>query len=223
MAWNDLESGIHYSFSTDDGASFSPPVLLVASTPSAPNAGVANIALFGNKVYIAWSQEPAGVYFSRAVDLEGPFSSPLNISNSPEPSGGPLLRVDPSGTIYLALKQGDAWEPQKILLSQSIDGGLSFSEPLLISGKLTEPRCFDLAVDNGGNLYVTWRNGPLPGDTDTFIAYSTDRGLTFSDPLNISVMGTNSSCPNIVAKEPKKFGLLWEKGSALFYASGRIE
>jgi hypothetical protein len=82
-----------------------------------------------------------------------------------------------------------------IFFSISTDGGLTFSEPENLSenlGRSSGPRI----SSEGNNVYLVWQDS-TPGNDDIFFSISTDGGLTFSEPENISEDTGFSSGPEI--------------------------
>lgn len=83
----------------------------------------------------------------------------------------------------------------EIFFTASRDGGQTFSSPQIISNTLgvsTDPQI----TSQGDNVYVVWRDN-TPGNFDIFFTMSSNGGLTFSTPENISETPGFSANPQI--------------------------
>jgi hypothetical protein len=81
----------------------------------------------------------------------------------------------------------------EILLARTHDGGRTFTAPVRVS-KAFDVIAVDpeIAIDGEGIITVFWTQAdPQRGIQDVFLSRSTDRGQTFSQPINVSL--TNST------------------------------
>ena len=113
---------------------------------------------------------------------------------SPTPLHPPPTPVDNVCTVWTDSTPNN----NDIFFAKSTDGGLTFSEPENISestGFSDEPQ----VICEGNNVYVVWfEDTPdTPFISDIFFARSTDGGLTFSEPENISQTTGTSERPQI--------------------------
>jgi len=110
----------------------------------------------------------------------------------------PVLWVDRAGVFYLSgldLYWGDG--PSGISVYRSYDGGITWSEPTWVVQEqydYFEDKQWFVIDQSGGpgdcNIYCVWdRFGEDNWYTGIVCATSTDGGLTFSDPLAVSVYG----------------------------------
>ena len=79
-------------------------------------------------------------------------------------------------------------------LSEGDTGNSAFTSPQISS--------------SGNNVYVVWIDGTFP-NLDTFFAFSTDNGLTFSTPDNLSENTGRSEDPQI-SLEGNNVYVVWE-------------
>ena len=74
---------------------------------------------------------------------------------------------------------------------------------------------------SGNNVYVVWIDGTFP-NLDTFFAFSTDNGLTFSTPDNLSEENTGRSEDPQISLEGNNVYVVWEDNtpgnSDIFFA-----
>jgi hypothetical protein len=181
-----------FSFSSGSDHFNDKPMMTVDTNLNSP---------YKDNVYIAWDAASGGsggggirvatstdhgVSFNtvRADDAKGPGRS---IGTSPF--------VGPNGEVYVAwndyvanviafarsLDGGRTWEPQSVISSKQIpfDAGIpaeSFRRALVY------PSC-DADRSNGphrGRLYCSWMDATAAGTTDIFLAYSDDKGSSWS-------------------------------------------
>ena len=109
---------------------------------------------------------------------------------SPTPSTPPPTPVDNVCTVWQ-----DSVTPGNfdIFFARSTDGGLTFTAPENISETTGNSRSAQISVE-GNNVYVVWLD-ETPGNNEIFFARSTDGGLTFSEPENISENTRSSGSP----------------------------
>src|SRR5262249_6823480 len=184
------------------------PMIAVDTNPSSPNV---------NTVYVAWDTtvngkggpSSSGVQFSRSTDGGRTFSTPQVISDT---GGGQRFGigadpfVGPDGRVYVA------WHDitNAILVRSSGDGGNTFGSittvaptriafdalipPQNVRGALVYPAC---GADRSagpfrGRVYCSWMDGNFNGDTDIFLATSTNQGATWSAPSPVNDDGGRS-------------------------------
>jgi len=175
---------------------------------------------FHNNLYVAWTEfdsygstlptDSSRILFSRSTDHGGSWSPPVRVSDV---SGncldedttveGAVPAIGPNGEVYLS------WAgPLGIMFDKSTDGGVTWGTDVFVS---SQPGGWDYSVlgiyrANGlpitacdissspyrGNIYANWtdqRNGP--GNTDVFLAKSTDAGATWSAAVRVNDDTTN--------------------------------
>jgi hypothetical protein len=168
---------------------------------------------FGGYIYAAWtdftkygSQDPRDssvIVFARSTDRGVSFEPFVRVSDSAgnaidsdETMEGAVPAVGPDGEVYMA------WAgPRGIYFDRSFDGGSTWEEDRIIAD---QPGGWDIGISgisraNGlpvtvadastsphrGTVYVNWvdlRNG----DPDVFVARSSDRGDSWSEPVRVN-------------------------------------
>ncbi len=187
VAWYDEtpeNREIFLARSTDGGKTFASPVNL------SNNAGFSispSVAASGNSVVVAWHDETPGnseIFLSRSTDAGKTFTPPVNLSNN----AGFSFSAFPSVAVL-----GDsvfvAWHDQtpgnfEIFLARSTDGGKTFTPPVNLSNNAGFSLDPSVAV-LGDSVFVAWMD-ETPGNSEIFLARSTDGGATFSPPVNFS-------------------------------------
>lgn len=139
------------------------------------------------------------------------FSAPRNVSNNSDFSFMPQIATDSNGTIYMAWEDDTATN-SNILFCRSTDGGATFSTPINISntsGFSFNPR---LAVGIAGNVNVVWEDD-TPGNTVVMFSHSTNAGVTFTTPINLSNDSADSGSQQIAADTTGNIYVVWEHDS----------
>ena len=178
------------------GSSFETSVAISPQNPSQVVVGV-----------IAQKRKGCDVYTSHDGGLSWSGTSmPQTASNGRLYAGGqgdPVVVADRIGIFHFALLMVSGTPPKytAVATSRSIDGGLTWSNPLLVAELETKEgaeREFDdkewLAVDDtggrfDGNLYLLWQRisyATLPYQSRMMFSRSTDRGLSWSEPVALT-------------------------------------
>jgi PKD domain-containing protein/K319-like protein len=147
------------------------------------------------------------------AEAQLPFSSPKNVSNNLDSTFTPQTAVDSSGNIFVVWED-DTNVNANILFSRSIDGGATFSAPINLSHAKMFPFGPRISVDSHDGINVVW-NDNSPGNLDIFFSRSTDGGLTFSSPVNVSHDASVSSNPQVAADSTGNIFVVWENDSGV--------
>src|SRR6266481_8496998 len=157
------------------------------------------------------------------------FSPPKSISNNSIDSHGsftPQIAVDFGGNIN-AVWEDDTASNSNILFSRSTDGGATFfPTPMKLSNSLGCSFNPVMAVDVSANIDVVWQDSPdcRFRTSNIFFSRSTDGGITFSTPTNLSATMTTAlfSVPQIAVDTAGNINVVWESdtGNLAIWFSG---
>src|SRR3954451_18662114 len=83
---------------------------------------------------------------------------------------------------------GDGTTDNRLYVARSEDGADTWTRHLVADlGPHAADNIFpQLTLDHGGNAYFTWSQTQSSGEQDVYYAYSTDRGNTWSAPINLT-------------------------------------
>ena len=92
---------------------------------------------------------------------------------------------------FVRSSRNDAGTPDnKLYIARSTDGANTWTRSLVADLGPNDPANIfpQLTLDHAGNLYFTWSQTTRgeAGETDVFYAYSTDRGFTWSKPIDLT-------------------------------------
>jgi hypothetical protein len=205
----DLFSNIHFSKSTDGGATWSEAIQInqvsgnCLDSDSTTEGAVPAVGPEG-QVYVAWSG-PAGIVFDRSLDGGQTWlDEDIFISDQPggwdyqvpgilRCNGLPITCCDIStqspnkGTIYVNwTDQRNGVDNPDVWIAKSTDGGDTWSEPIRVNDDDTDRAQFFswMTIDQAnGDVYVVFydRRNYNNDNTDVYLARSTDGGLSFEN------------------------------------------
>jgi hypothetical protein len=134
-----------------------------------------------------WNDNSLGnfdIFMSKSTDGGKAFSTPKDINNSPGNSFVPAIATQ-GNNVYVAWYDNTPGNFD-IFMSKSTDGGITFGPPDNISNNEGFSGFPQIAV-SGANVYVVWHDGTsTSGPREIFMSKSTDGGITFGPPDNIS-------------------------------------
>ena len=182
--------------SIDQGLTFEEPVDVTAV--SGP-IRFHKLIVQGSHIVIAWLESGLRAGLGRLLvamsfDRGGSFNKPLQLSENVL-SMGSVASNDREAvfTAWIEEHKGIL----NVVFAKSEDGGETFSEPVNISqshGGLVQ---FAHLYSNSEQLIVIWKaeTRDSPRKSDIFYSASTDEGVTFSPPQNLSQTAGNSTLP----------------------------
>ena len=199
VVWQDDTPGNYDVFirrSTDFGASFEPAINL-SNSPA--NSGWISLSLTGSSIYVAWSEAfttPYGVkYVRRSTDGGATFGGTYSISTPAQTVPRVLFASD--NNVYAVWLQQvprvkNNPENYDVFFARSIDGGVTFSQPINISSNPSDSWRPRISV-SGSTVYVAWvdggltvSKGQLDRTSDLFLRQSTDAGTTFGAAVKVT-------------------------------------
>ncbi len=209
-AGTDVETKVNYisilgfpaDWTAPVNASNTPGISIVCDLAVDPEGTVH--VVFEEQNNITW----IGQVFYCAKPANGPWSTPVNISNSEHSSLDPKIAVDSTGMLHVAWKECH-FTYSLIRYTGKAPGG-SWSTPVVISGESEESRAVsDVVTDNQDNLHVAWVEA---GE----IYYATKAsGGSWSASVNVSqgYKCTYPEWPHIVSDSEGNLHIVWVTGS----------
>jgi len=166
------------------------------------------------RLWVTWAQS-GHVYVSQSDDRDRNFATPVKVNATPQKIGAhgenrPKIAFGPQGEIYVSWTEllSKRFTGQ-IRFTHSLDGGRSFSAPLIVNDDRTEiSHRFDtLAVDGDGNILIAWLDkrdqARAAGRGDEYLGaalyytWSADRGQSFRP--NRKLLDNSCECCRIAA------------------------
>jgi len=209
---DDIKFGVLFSHSTDGGATFSTPVDLATNTGG--SFGAQLVVAVDGSINVVWeddSNSQSNISFSRSTDQGATFSAPKNLSSNLVNSFGAQIAADASGNIDVIWADSTPGN-YDIFFSRSTDQGASFSSPKNVSNSAGNSLHAQIGVDATDGIYVVWQEN-VPADfnnKDIFFVRSSDSGVNFSAPANLSNNVGNSSNSWITVDATGAINVSWE-------------
>ncbi|UUZ89550.1 glycoside hydrolase [Paenibacillus sp. P25] len=201
--------------STDNGATFSPPIIVAQGQGTFINNDETNITIdvsqaspYVGNAYLSYNHQfnvdIAGgsvSFFQRSVDGGLTFQTPIRLSNEAELVERTDVAVGFTGIVYAGWITLDPTPSFK--LRRSLDGGATFQPEVVVSPVTLVPspppvpnygfRCLtfpNVATDNSatatnGTVYAVWQDNRL-GYADIFMSKSSDEGVTWTPPVKVT-------------------------------------
>jgi hypothetical protein len=174
-------------------------------------AGNINLAWVDDFLIFNGDSSNHAVFFSSSSDGGATFSPPQQLSGFLQIPPTLSMALDPSGNINIL------WEsiPQgNVFLSRSNDRGASFLSTQVThyvrAGSSPSPEAPRMALDSSGNINVVWFDNS-PGNLAILFSRSTDGGVTFSAPQNLSGTSADSRIPLIAIDSRGNINVVWEE------------
>ncbi len=198
----DDSTNIVFAKSDDSGNTFGKPTSI---TSSKENVGIPKIASDGDNVYLLWEDNSKGGYeilLAKSTDAGSTFAAPVNISNNSGSSGAPQLVVM-KNKIYVVWMD-DTTKNYDIYFAKSDDSGITFSKPIDISNTSGDSGYAQIAVSDV-NVYVVWTETISNTNYDIMFAKSSNDGVSFEKPVNLSDNSGASGWPQIMTENNNIF------------------
>lgn len=128
------------------------------------------------------------IFYRRSVDGGRTWSVPTNLSQTPQVGSYRVqLKIDTEDKIHISWDKGfDRWalyeEPRESVYIASDDGGVSWSEPTVITKPERTNAQTAVASDNDGGVLLVWRATNIDR---LFYIWSTDDGEKWTQPQAI--------------------------------------
>lgn len=197
------KSEIVFVKSTDRGLTWQLTPQNLSNTPNSHSRWV-QLESFGDIVYCAWLESevyPASdIYFSKSTDAGATWTAPVNLTNDSRPQNRIFMDISYYNDVYIASDDIITFNFDEIYLLKSTDSGLSWSTPQNITNNIghSNTPCIEVI---GDYVYFTWsdnsNSAPAFDNSEIYFKWSSDKGITWQDSINISNNADISSRPRI--------------------------
>jgi hypothetical protein len=210
LAWRDpTNRSIRFAVSTNAGVSFAAKALATATSPAMMMHP--HVVSSGTNVVVAWleyfSSTIATLNIVKSTDSGAQFTAPQSLSTAASPKNPALVSY--AGSVYLAWCDGTT-----LKLVRSTDAGLTFGQPVSLTG--AQSGCADPQVRAvSTDVHVAWSDWTSSlAPSEVYASSSTDGGVKFSQPINISQTGSaKSDTPSLSAVGQKVYVAWRDKGA----------
>ena len=201
--------------STDFGATWTNTIGISGMDSGSQTPQMAYV--YGN-IYVIWEQKPdmisnvMEIYFTKSTDWGQTWSVPINLSNSPSLISRWAQIECIGNTVYCSWLESPAYPESDIYFSKSTDAGNSWSIPVNITNNARPQNRIFMDVDYNDNIYIASDDIITFNFDEIYLMRSTDDGLTWSTPINITNNTGHSNTPCIKAIDNTVY-LTWSDNS----------
>jgi hypothetical protein len=210
------DSNISFSYSTDDGNTFSENITVNDDTSGLTQWHPCMAVSDAGIIYIAWQDHRNNndIYFANSTDGGNTFSPNKKINDDvgTKPQWEPCIAAFGEGILYIAWEDNRIAE-RDIYFTNSPDSGGTFSPNKKVNDGIRNAWRYlsSTAVDSNGIVYIVWADDRM-GDWDIYFANSTDGGYTFSENKRVNDDATSESQwdPQIAVDSKGNIYFVWE-------------
>ncbi len=215
---------LRLSRSTDGGKTFLPSIL-INDDEQVINHSFDSIHVSSDGVvHVAWidgreGKKESGTFVTRSTDHGGTVAKNLKVDESTCVCCRTSLTTGPDRTLYVVWRKILPGDLRETVVARSTDGGQTFTEPVIVGhDKWVFPGCphrpASIGTDRLGRLYVVWYTEGVDETPSVFLAYSDDRGNTFSPKQKLNVSkGTFPDHPQMAVDPEGRLIIVWEEQS----------
>lgn len=215
---------LRLSKSTDGGRTFAPSILVnddgqviqhtFDSIQIAPNG----------TLHMAWidgregKKEP-GTFVAKSTDHGLTIAKNFKIDDDTCVCCRTAVATSADGAVYVAWRKIFDGNVRETVVSRSSDGGETFSSSVVVGDdRWVYPACphrpASLGVDQSGRLYVVWYTEGADETPAVYVAYSDDRGKSFSPKRQLNrAKGTFPDHPQMAVDPAGRIVVVWEEQS----------
>lgn len=218
VAWEESFASVLFSRSLDGGETFSSPLTISPPNPDASPGQIAIATTFDGTVHATWTQFDTafgGAEIVHTRSTNGTSFSPLRVVSRVDAVNSYVPSIATDGFRSVGIVWADAdlsTGGTSVWFRRSANGGTTF-RPRRKYASGEPVSCPDIAMMRSRNIYVVWTQGAHPEEEITF-SRSTNSGLTFTPPVNISQIAEKSWCPRIAMDQTGIIYVVWEEGDA---------
>ncbi|ULA64153.1 MAG: Sialidase domain-containing protein [Nitrospira sp.] len=219
-----FSNDLRLSRSTDGGKTFQPSVLVNDDQSVIGHSFDSLHMTLDGVIHMAWidsreGKKEAGTFAARSTDHGRTVESNLKVDESTCVCCRTAMTSGPDGTLYVAWRKILPGEIRETVVARSSDGGQTFAAPVIVGhDRWVFPGCphrpASIGTDRQGRLYVVWYTEGADETPSIYLAYSDDRGETFStkQKLNLS-KGTFPDHPQMAVDQDGRVIIVWEEQS----------
>lgn len=219
-----FSNDLRLSRSTDGGMTFQPSVLVNDDQQVIGHSFDSLHVAPDGAVHIAWidgreGKKESGTFATRSTDQGRTVDKNLKIDENTCVCCRTAMTSGPDGTLYVAWRKILPGDLRETVVARSTDGGATYSAPVIVGhDRWVFPGCphrpASVGTDRQGRLYVAWYTEGADETPSIYLAYSDDKGETFSpkQKLNLS-KGTFPDHPQMAVDQEGRVILVWEEQS----------
>jgi hypothetical protein len=162
------------------------------------------LTVYGSNVFVTWEQKTSlinnipEIYFIKSTDRGVNWSSPINLSNSPTLHSRWVQLESSNSVLYCAWLESPTYPQSDIYFSKSTDNGTSWTSPVNITNDARPQSRIYMTIYGNNHLYIASDDIITFNFDEIYLIKSTNGGLNWSTPLNITNNAGNSNTPCVM-------------------------
>lgn len=197
--WTETHNGksdVLFSRSTDGGNAFDTAINL-SSTVSGQSL-YPQLVEKDNHVYVVWQSSVSGVstiLMAKSLDGGTTFEKPVLLSDESKLSAFPQITTA-GNNVYSSWVEKSGDNSTNVVFAKSQDKGNSFGTPVYITHGTQNSGIPKMFADDK-QVYLVWEDNNK-GDFEVFLSKSSNYGVSFDPPVDVSTSAGQSGSPEIV-------------------------
>lgn len=213
---------LRLSRSTDGGRTFHPSVLVNDDPGVIQHTFDALHRDADGRLHLSWidgrdgKKEP-GTYVARSLDHGRTVMKNFKVDESTCVCCRTAVTSGPEGMVYVAWRKIFEGNVRETVVARSTDHGDTFEMPVIVGhDQWVFPACphrpASMGVDRQGRLYVVWYTEGTDEIPAVYMAFSDDRGRTFSEKRKLNhAKNTFPDHPQIAVDSRGRIVVVWEE------------
>lgn len=217
-----LATELRLSRSYDGGNTFQPSVLVNDDPGVIQHTFDALHRDADGRLHLSWidgregKKEP-GTYVARSLDRGETVTKNFKVDEGTCVCCRTAITSGPEGMVYVAWRKIFEGNVRETVVARSTDNGSTFEPPIVVGhDRWVFPACphrpASMGVDRQGRLYVVWYTEGTDEIPSVYLAYSDDRGRTFSEKRKLNhAKNTFPDHPQIAVDPEGRVVVVWEE------------
>ncbi len=215
---------LRLSRSTDGGRTFLPSILVNDDEQVIGHSFDSLHVAPDGVIHMAWidareGKKESGTFATSSTDHGRTVGKNRKVDEDTCVCCRTAMATAPDGTLYVAWRKILPGDFRETVVARSSDAGQTFTSPVIVGhDQWVFPGCphrpASIGTDRQGRLYVVWYTEGVDETPAIYLAYSDDRGQTFSakQKLNVS-KGTFPDHPQLAVDSDGRLIIAWEEQS----------
>lgn len=227
VVWDDDSEAIDqfeiFSRSSQNGGnSFSENPIRVSSEGGATGSEP-DVASVGSNVYIVWQEYypnkgDIDIFFARSTNAGIVFESPMNLYEQTDTTASsPRIAAEGSHLFIVWTERNEENGYSSAFFTMSADGGVSFGKPLMLNTPESRTN-IALVAASDTNIYAIWDEDVAAQNSEIFLTRSSNGGVSFAKPVNLSNSLSVSRGQQIVVDNNNIYVVWYEENDGIFLA-----